>query len=258
MILALPRSSSARARAARAALVALLVCAAARATAAELEVSWDKDLAFERDRANYEKTLHQLVAQADAEASSWLGWSRTRPLAVRVMTRPHYEAEFGTALAAGSGAHYSRRGVINVNGGARFDAWFAGALAHEMTHAYLDDRRTGGRLPQWLNEGLATRVELRRRGQDALDTTQVTQLEVALQHRQLLPLPAGGGMTPYRYLQAFAAVLFLEKKIGKDALMAIVRRTLNEGTFEQALDAELRWTMRNVEEGFAYWVDHLQ
>jgi hypothetical protein len=65
-------------------------------------------------------------------------------------------------------------------------------------------------------------------------------------------------MTPFRYVQAFAAVLFLEKKIGKESLLAVVRRTMTKGTFEQALDAELRWTMRNVDEGFSYWVDHLQ
>jgi hypothetical protein len=53
-------------------------------------------------------------------------------------------------------------------------------------------------------------------------------------------------------------VLFLEKKVGKPALLSLVHRVMKQGTFEQALDAELRWTMKDVEEGFAYWVDHLQ
>jgi len=65
-------------------------------------------------------------------------------------------------------------------------------------------------------------------------------------------------MTHFRYLQSFAAVLFLEKKLGKEQLLAVVRRVLEHGTFEQALDAELRWTMKHVEEEFSYWVDHLQ
>jgi hypothetical protein len=96
------------------------------------------------------------------------------------------------------------------------------------------------------------------RGQHDLATAQVQQLETALEQDQLLPLPIGGGMTPFRYLQAFAAVLFLEKKVGKPALLSLVHRVMKQGTFEQALDAELRWTMKDVEEGFAYWVDHLQ
>jgi hypothetical protein len=189
--------------------------------------------------------------------SGWLGFGRTRPLEVRVVTKARYEAQFGSGMAWGSGAHY-RSGVINVNGGARLDGWFAGMLSHEMTHAFLDDLGTGHRVPTWLNEGLAERLYYRTRGQQGLDTTQVTTLEVALQQKQLLPLPAAGAMTEFRYLQGFAAVLFLEHKIGKDALLAVVRRTMKEGSFERALDAELRWTMRNVEEGFAYWVDHLQ
>jgi hypothetical protein len=53
-------------------------------------------------------------------------------------------------------------------------------------------------------------------------------------------------------------VLFLEKKLGKESLLAVVRRVMKQGTFDQALDAEQRWTERNIEEGFSYWVDHLQ
>ncbi len=64
-------------------------------------------------------------------------------------------------------------------------------------------------------------------------------------------------MKPFRCLQGFAAVLFLEQKVGKDALLEVVRRTMKGGTIEQALDAELRWTMRNVEEGFSHGVEHL-
>jgi hypothetical protein len=228
-----------------------------RASAADVRISWDKDLAFEWDRANYEKTLQEAVRSSDAEVSSWLGWQRARPIQVKVITRAQYEASFGSGMAWNSGAFYSR-GVIHVNGGARLGGWFAGMLSHEMTHAYLDDLGTGYRIPMWLNEGLARRLEYRTRGQHDLSTTDRQDLEIALQQKQLVPLPRGGGMTPFRYLQGFAAVLFLEKKIGKDALLAVVRRTMKEGTFEQALDAELRWTMRNVEEGFSYWVEHLQ
>jgi hypothetical protein len=222
-----------------------------------VQISWDKDLAFEWDRANYEKTLGEMVHASEAEVSSWLGGQRMRPLKVSVITRARYEAEFGSGMAWNTGAHYAR-GVIHVNGGARLDGWFAGMLSHEMTHAFLDDLGTGYRLPSWLNEGLAERLGYRTRGQHDLTTTQVQQLEVALQQRELVPLPARGPMTPFRYLQGFAAVLFLEKKLGKETLLAVVRRAMRQGNFEQALDAEQRWTMKNVEEGFSYWVGHLQ
>ena len=244
-------------RAARALAAGLLVAVAARASAADVQITWDKDLAFEWDRSSYERTLREMVRQSDAEIASWFGSSRARSLEIRVMTKARYEQSFGSGMAWSTGAHYSR-GVVNVNGGARLDGWFAGMLTHEMTHAQLDDLGTGGRLPMWLNEGLAERLGRRTRGENELSTTERQELEVALQQRQLVPLPAGGGMTPFRYVQAFAAVLFLEKKIGKEGLLAVVRRTMSRETFEQALDAELRWTTRNVDEGFSYWVDHLQ
>jgi len=244
-------------RAPRLAIALLLVLAAGPARSAELNLTWEKDLAFEWDRASYEKTRRRMVQASEADVSAWLGWPRSRPLEVRVLTRAHYEAEFGSGAAWNTGARYSR-GVIHVNGGARLDGWFAGLLAHELTHALLDDWRSLRRLPLWLNEGLAERLGFRARGQDALDSTQRQQLEVALQQRQLVPLPADGGMTPMRYLQGYAAVLFLEKKVGKDRLLALVRRALMRGTFEEALDAELRWTPRKLEEEFSYWVDHLQ
>ncbi len=235
---------------------AILAAPGGRATGGDIEVSWDPDLAFEWDRASYERTLREMVRAADEEVSSWLGWRRSRPLAVRVMTRAQYEARFGSAMAWNSGAHYSR-GVIHVNGGARLDGWFAGMLAHETTHGLLDDRGTGGRLPAWLNEGLAERLAYRTRGQHDLTTGQVQELEIALEQRRLVPLSARA-VTRFTYLQGFAAVLFLEKKIGKERLLAVARRVLDGGTFEQALDAELRWTVKAVEEGFSYWVDHLQ
>jgi hypothetical protein len=244
-------------RAARALAAALALVASATAAAGETRISWDPDLAFEWDRANYERTIREMVQRSDGEIAAWFGSSRTRALDIRVMTKARYEQTFGSGMAWSVGAHY-RGGVVHVNGGARLDGWFAGMLTHEMTHAYLDDLGTGWRLPMWLNEGIATRLGRRTRGEDALSTTERQELEVALQQKTLVPLPAGGGMTPFRYVQSLGAVLFLEQKVGKEAVLGLVRRTMRDGPFEQALDAELRWTPRDVDERFAYWVGHLQ
>jgi hypothetical protein len=227
----------------------------ARAAAAEVAISWDQDLAFEWDRASYERTLREWVARSDAEVAAWLGFSRTRPLRLRVMTKPRFEQAFGSVHAASAGAHYLR-GEIAVNGGARLDGWFSGMLTHELCHAYLDDLGTGHRLPSWLNEGMAERLGLRTRGQETLTTGQRQELEIALQDHRLVPLAASSGR--FKYLVGFAAVLFLEQKVGKDQLLAVIRRTLAQGTFEQALDAELRWTPKDLDERFSTWVDHLQ
>lgn len=236
---------------------ALALSLAARAHAAEVEIDWDRDLAFEWDRANYERTLTEYVAGAQDEVASWLGWTLDRKLRVHVITKARYEAQFGSQAAWSQGAHY-HAGAIYVNGGARLDGWFQGMVVHETTHAFLDHRGTGARLPTWLNEGLAMRLGLRRRGQEALTTTQVGQLEDALEHGGLTPLPTRGVVSQFTYLQGFAAILYLEQKVGKTELLQLVRRTLERDRFETALDSVLRLTIPQVEEGFRHWVDHLQ
>jgi hypothetical protein len=241
-------------RLAAAALAALL---AAPARAADVDISWDRDLAFEWDRASYEKTLGDLVRTSHAEVSAWLGWALSRTLRIHVLTRARYEAQFGSDAAWNRGAHY-QGGAIYVNGGARLDGWFQGLIAHETAHAFLDHGGTAGRLPTWVNEGIAERLGYRRQGQESLTTTQVSQLEDALDHRFLTPLPARGPPSRFGYLQSFASVLYLEQKFGKEQLLRIVKRALERGSFEEALDAELRLSVAQVEEGFRYWVDHLQ
>jgi hypothetical protein len=126
-----------------------------------------------------------------------------------------------------------------------------------MTHALLDDQGRSGRLPTWLNEGLAERMGLQARGQRDLDSNQRQELELALEQRHLVPLPARGVTSRFSYLQAYAAVLFLERKVGAERLQALVRATLEKG-WERARDAELGWSERKLEEEFSYWVDHLQ
>lgn len=238
------------------AVVGALVLAAP-ARAANVEISWDRDLAFEWDRANYEKTLGTIVRSSHDEVSAWLGWTLSRTLQVHVLSRARYEAQFGTDAALNRGAHYSR-GAIWVNGGARLNGWFEGMMVHETAHAFLDHRGTGGRLPAWVNEGIAERLGYRRQGQQSLTTTQVTQLEDGLEHRLLTPLPGRGPLSHFGYLQSFASILYLEQKFGKEQMLRIVTRTLEKDSFDRALDAEVRFTVAQLEEGFRYWVDHLQ
>lgn len=241
------------------AVAALLVtlASAAPARAADPVVTWDKDLAFDWDRTAYEKRLRELVRTGEAEVSAWLGLTRTRPLAVNVITPARYQARFGGGAPWIQGAHY-RAGEIWVDGGSRQDATYEGLVIHELAHAVLDDRGTADALPTWFVEGLAERLRYRRLGQQGLSGTQVSMLEDMLDHGFLLPLLRSGRPTQHGYLQGFAAVLYLEQKLGRDGFQRLVRRALEVGSLEKALDLEQRWTTKEVEAGFRYWVDHLQ
>jgi hypothetical protein len=234
--------------------VLALVPASGRARA-PLSIAWDPDLAFDWDRQSYERTLREVVQRGFDDASAALGLAAPAP-SVHVVTRARYEARFGTAEAFNQGARYEG-GAIWVNGGRRLDDRFAGLLVHEMTHAVLDGERTAHLLPTWVNEGLAERLSWRRRGLEDLAPNQVWELKGALGQGRLLPLPARGTLSPFGYLQAYAAVLFLERRIGRERLLAVVRRTLGGEPFERALDAEARLTVAGLERELASWVDHL-
>jgi hypothetical protein len=81
-------------------------------------------------------------------------------------------------------------------------------------------------------------------------------MQYARRQGTLIPLPTWGRVS-FDYLQCFAAVLFFEKKVGTDRMLAVVRRTLQGESFERALDQEIRWSLTDLEREFVAWVDHL-
>jgi hypothetical protein len=221
------------------------------------EIAWDQDLAFEHDRENYQRLLSGIVDGAWRMARAETGLAPRRAPKVRVHSRARYEGNFGTGAAWNRGAHY-HRGEIHVNGGNRLDDRFAGGMAHEMVHAVLDHQGTAWRLPTWVNEGLAERVGWKRMGIEDLAPNQVLELQYHGRERVLVPLPMRGSLTRAGYLHCHAAVLFVERKAGKEKLLAVVRRTLEGEPFERALDRETRWSMADLERDFADWVEHLK
>ena len=60
---------------------------------------------------------------------------------------------------------------------------------------------------------------------------------------------------PARLAQFYAAALFVETKVGKDKLLAVMKRALEGEPFERALDREVRWTMSDLEREFLAWID---
>jgi len=220
---------------------------------APVAMFWDQDLAFDYDRENYQRTLTNIVQTSYSMVQAEIGWTPQRALRIQVYAPAHYEKEFGAAAAATRGAHY-RQGAIYVNGGKRLNDRFAGLMVHELTHAFIDFRGTGHRIPIWLNEGLAERLYWKREGLDTFAPNQLMSLQAARRQGALTPLPTSG-VVKLDYLQFYAAALFVEKKVGKDKMLALIKRTLEGEPFERALDREVRWTMSDLEREFLAWVD---
>lgn len=233
-----------------------LAAAWGTARAGDVEIAWDPDLAFPHDREGYERRLREIVTASHAQVSAELGLELRRTITVKVHSRARFEQAFGTEAAFVEAALYTRQ-VVHVNGGSRLDDRFAGLVVHEMTHAVFDHRGTAGALPMWLNEGLAERLSWKRRGLDGLAPNQVAELKQARGRGALTPLPVAGDMTRFGYLQCYAAVLFLEKRVGRAELLAVVRRTLEGEPFERLLERELRMSTPEVERELAAWVDRL-
>jgi hypothetical protein len=236
-------------------LAAALLASAARA--ADVDINWDKDLSFDYDRENYQNMLQQIIAMSVDEVARATGITLERRLQINVMNKPRYEQTFGAAFAQRTGAHYLR-GVINVNGGSRLGLSFAGGMIHEMTHAFLDYKRSGQLFPAWFNEGLAECLRWTHEGLEALAPNQVMELKDAREHGRLVPLVTNeGAMTPFLYIQSRAAVLYLQQKFGKDAVFGLARKVAGGAPFERALSSELSVSSSDVEGALGAWVDHL-
>jgi hypothetical protein len=221
-----------------------------------VNITWDEDLAFENDRGNYEKMIHGIVNRAWHSVTQGTGIVPKRPVQLHVYTPARYEKAYGSRAAFRRGAHYFR-GAIHVNGGNRLNTRFAGKIEHEMFHAVVDHQGTGHALPMWLNEGLAESFQWRRLGHTGLAPNQVNELKRAQKGKKLVPLPARGTPTPYQYLLGYAAVLFMEKRHGREKLNQLVRETIETRSFRQSLKKVLRTEMKYLEREFDAWVKDL-
>jgi hypothetical protein len=237
-------------------LAAAGLAAALAARGAEVAIQSDPDLARPDDRAAYERTLRGMVQDARARVVAGLGMEPGPLLTVKVHSRAGYERTFGTDAAHQDAARFVGE-VVHVNGGARLDDRLAGLLVHELAHAALDAGGKARSLPRWLDEGLAERLSWQRRGQDGPSPGQVAELRQARERKELLPLPVDRELDRSGYLESWAAVVFLERRYGRERVMATVRATLGGEPFEKAMRRELSLSSEELGKDFAAWVGGL-
>jgi hypothetical protein len=233
--------------------VLLALAGTGAAPGAEVAVEWDADLACPERREASDRQLRQVVAEARARVVAALGIEPQPTLVVKVHSRASFERAFGAESAGVDAARFVGE-VIHLNGGARLDDRLAGLVVHEMVHAALDARGTAAALPRWLDEGLAERLAWSRRGQEEPSPGQWAELRQAREARRLTPLPLEWTLAPGDYLRSWAAVVFLERRLGRDRLLAAVRATLAGEPFERALRRETGLSGEEVERAFEDWV----
>ncbi|MBR2978990.1 MAG: hypothetical protein IKC51_03540 [Myxococcaceae bacterium] len=107
----------------------------------------------------FERRIGRLLDKAYAHVSGMLGHKLKERIPVLLMTTQEYMAKFAGQPVARAGAFWNGRQIV-VNGQTEIDARFAAVMAHELTHAFVQDivgRQAA--IPRWANEGLAEYVE---------------------------------------------------------------------------------------------------
>lgn len=221
-----------------------------------VNITWDADLAFERDRDAYESRLRSMVNDAHDTQARAFALALPRGISVIVYAPAAYEKRFGRAMAQKAAAHY-QRSAIHVNGGQRLDGRFASTMHHEMVHAFVDYKHTARFVPTWLNEGLAEAAEKFSLGFHDLAPSQWQELRLLAQGGQVPKLTDRGHLTHQGYLLSWAATLYLDSK-SPGAARRVVLAMINDGkSLEAALNYEAALDLVTLEKTFAVWLrDH--
>lgn len=137
------------------------------------------------------------------------------------------------------------------------DSWVATVVPHELTHLVFETAAANPYHfpPRWLNEGLATYLS---QGYDQSDRGRVAD---AVRRETLIPLDGLSGQFPtsldgfsLAYAESVAAVDFMVREHGPEAMVSLIRSYAQGRTDDEAFDAALG---KNLSEFGAAWLDEL-
>ncbi len=146
-----------------------------------------------------------------------------KPITVVLHTKEAFQGATGSpAWADGLYDQILGRIQIPTQGALTDPAWLARVLRHEFVHALLHQRVAGGRVPQWLNEGLAMQLA---GGDPWPDLDRVIKGEVSL--IPLNQLEGGWGGLPSNvatvaYLEGNSATAYLIERYGMGKVQDII------------------------------------
>jgi tetratricopeptide (TPR) repeat protein len=214
----------------------------------------------ERDfgqRADYEGQIAAALEEAYRFTKQTLGEARETQVDVILYTKEEFVMHHGAGMASMVAGFYSE-GAIRVNDAARIDADNTATLVHEYVHAAIDDfaGNRGGRLPIWVNEGVAEWVEWRFRGWDGPHKVMAVQLKGDALQGKLPTLAdmtkgtplAGQHNAPLRYAMSAVAVKLLLGDGGPDNLLGLVRDVAKGGSFDKVFEERYSKTLPKFEE----------
>ena len=146
-----------------------------------------------------------------------------------------------TQAPSWSGAVYDGKLRIPINGLTSVTPELARVLKHELAHSFIS-QLSGGRCPQWLNEGIAQAVEPKHvsHGQLLADLFR-TQREIPLNALEGTFVQFSSAQAAVAYEESLAAVQYISDTYGMSDLQRILER-LGQGS---STEAALRTTIHS-------------
>jgi tetratricopeptide (TPR) repeat protein len=198
----------------------------------------------------------QIVATLDKEyddLSSELGITPYQNIPVILYTE---QAFFDVTQApAWTGALNDGKLRIPVQGVDFINAEMARVLKHELAHSFIN-QASGGRCPQWLNEGIAQLVEGRQLGARGARLAQLYKEGSQPPLRSLEKSFFGFSRTQaiLAYDESLAAAAFIRDSYGMSDIRRILERLGQGGSTEDAISEVLRLDYSQFEQEFARYL----
>jgi hypothetical protein len=144
-----------------------------------------------------------------------------------------------TQAPSWSGAVFDGKLRIPINGLTSVTPELARVLKHELAHSFIS-QLSGGRCPQWLNEGIAQAVEPRQltHGQLLADLFR-TQREIPLNALEGSFMQFSSTQATLAYEESLAAVQYVSDTYGMSDLQRILERLGQGSSTEAALRATI-------------------
>jgi tetratricopeptide (TPR) repeat protein len=144
-----------------------------------------------------------------------------------------------TQAPSWSGAVYDGKLRIPINGLSSVTPELARVLKHELAHSFIS-QLSGGRCPQWLNEGIAQAVEPKQvsHGQLLADLFR-TQREIPLNALESSFMQFSSAQATVAYEESLAAVQYISDTYGMSDLQRILERLGQGSSTEAALRATI-------------------
>ncbi|MBK7863876.1 MAG: hypothetical protein IPJ65_35770 [Archangiaceae bacterium] len=210
-------------------------------------------------RADYEGRVQGALEEARTASNRLLGVSRQSPTDVILYSKSEFVMHHG-AQAASSVAGFYSENAIRMNDTAEINAHNQAVLVHEYVHAVVDEQAhfKSGRVPVWMNEGLATWVEWRYVGSDGPPPVAAAALRGEAQKGALPPLSGMAkqaliSMSDPRLAYDFsgAAVHLLLKTGGAENLLGLFEEVGNGKPFDAVFSSRYGRTLPEFEEKLA-------